>query len=31
MIERASAATPADLVALHGRMLLHDPPTEGSP
>jgi hypothetical protein len=31
MIERASAATPADLVALHGRLVLQDPPTEGSP
>ena len=29
MIERASAATPADLADLHGRMVLRDPPVEG--
>jgi hypothetical protein len=29
MIERASAATPADLVDLHGRIVLRDPPVEG--
>ena len=29
MIERAAAATPAEILALHGRMTLTDPPTPG--
>jgi hypothetical protein len=28
MIERAAAATPAEILALHGRMTLNDPPSE---
>ncbi len=28
MIERAAAATPAEILALHGRMTLGDPPSE---
>ena len=31
MIERSSAATPAELLALHGRTVLRDPAVEGSP
>jgi hypothetical protein len=29
MIERAAAATPAEILALHGRMTLTDPPAQG--
>jgi hypothetical protein len=31
MIERAAAATPADIFALHGRLVLTDPPIEERP
>jgi hypothetical protein len=31
MIERAAAATPAEILALHGRMTLHDPEAEEAP